>query len=119
MTSGYDKMNFPTNILTLSLLLFAVVAIISAFYSVFHGFRLLSYVKKVDYFRWEELTSIGKLGPGLQNAFRTIPYIYSDTDNQDKRIARHKGAIRTGNCYFVITFLAFFFDMWLIFYLKK
>jgi len=112
-------MKFPTNALAISLLFFATIAVGAAFYGVFHGFRLLSYIKKVNYSRWAELTSIGSFGPGLHNAFRTIPYIYGNTDNEDERIARHKDSIRVGNRFFLLSVIAFLVNMWLLLHINN
>ena len=103
----------------MSLLLFAAIAFGSGLYSFFHGVRLLSYIKKLNYSRWVELTSIRRFGPGLNNAFRITLYVYSNTDNEDERIARRKGAIRVGYRYFLLTVIAFFVNMWLLLHLNR
>ena len=90
----FELMKFPTNIFAIFLLVFAIAEVGCAFYSVFYYFRLLSYLKKENYSRWQELTSIGKFGPGLNNAFRTIPYLYNALDNKEEKVARYKGKIR-------------------------
>ncbi|MFZ5994267.1 MAG: hypothetical protein ACOYU4_04710 [Thermodesulfobacteriota bacterium] len=111
-------MKSPVNVLILSLLLFGIGVLAFGSYSAFNMAKLLRYLKKERYLRWEELTSIGKFGPGLNNVFRSLPYIYSKLDNEDEKIAKLKGNVRIGNRYLILTLIAFFVNNMLICYFK-
>ena len=109
-------MKIPIDVLFFPLLLFGVGVFVFVSYSFFYNIKLLRYLKKEKYFRWEELTSIGKFGPGLNNAFRTLPYIYGELDNQDEKIAKYKGGIRIGNRYLILNLVAFLVSLALFYY---
>lgn len=66
--------------------------------------KFAKYLKKANYGRWRFLTSIGKLGPGLNNPIRTIKYIYGDQDNDDKMILKSKDVLRVRLMYFILFF---------------
>ena len=112
-------MPFPINFLILSSLLFGAIVFANTIYCAFYYFNLLRYLKRTKYFRYEELTSIGKFGPGLNNPYRMIPYIYSELDNEDDKIARHKGSIRIGHRYWLLNFIALLVIMGLFHYAMK
>lgn len=52
------------------------------------------YLRKVNYTRWQHLTSVGLFGTGNSNPFRSIPYLFSDQDNSDENIRRYKLRVR-------------------------
>lgn len=113
-----DIQNVPFMLkwLLLSLLVFCLAVFASGFFTLYNSFRLMRYLKKVKYERWVEITSIGKIGPGLNNPLRAGPYIRGSLDNDDNRIARYKGAIRVGTRYLVLNLLAFLVNLVLVYY---
>ena len=57
--------------------------IVSWLVTFFHLFRLLRYLKKNEYQKWKEITSIGNIGPGLSNPYRAWSYIFQNTNEDD------------------------------------
>lgn len=112
-------MRSSINMLFISLLLLGAGVFVFTFYSFFYNIKLLAYLRREKYSRWKELTSIGKFGPGLNNAFRTLPYIYSELDNEDEKIAKYKGSIRIGTRYFVLNFIALLTNIVLLYCFKN
>jgi len=90
---------------------------ISGFYTLYNSFSLMSYLKKTKYQRWVEITSIGKMGPGLNNPLRAAPYIRGNLDNEDQRIARYKGAVRVGTRYFILNLLAVLINLGFVYFI--
>lgn len=80
--------------LLISIFLFIATFIFLSIYLVINSVRLSFYLKKKNYKRWCELTTIGNIGPGLSNPFRGFSYIYSTRDNEDENILRYKNNIR-------------------------
>ncbi len=63
-------------------------------YAAITNSRLLTYLGKTNYPRWQELTTFGGVGPGASNAFKTISYIANDLDNEDQVVLKYKTKIR-------------------------
>jgi len=75
-------------------------------------YELKSYLKANKYETWRELTSFGKIGPGMENTFKLMCYIYK-VQCEDEKIQRLKDNVRTILIYWYIgwgiTFLSFIF----------
>ena len=67
--------------------------------TIFRLYRLDKYLKKTDYQKWREITSIGKSGPGLSNPFRSWSYVLKDADEADEELLRLKDAARASMRY--------------------
>lgn len=57
--------------------------------------KLFSYLKKNLPERWNHLTTIGAMGPGMSNPFRWFPYLYNDEDTADPTVFRLKRRVRS------------------------
>jgi hypothetical protein len=68
--------------------------------------RFYSFIKRTNYERWRELTTIGSFGPGAQNSWRALKYVYGDRDNDNENVLRYKDKIRIKLRYFGIFVLA-------------
>jgi hypothetical protein len=101
----------------ISLVVLCFAMFISGFYTLYNSFSLMSCLKKTKYQRWVEITSIGKIGPGLNNPFRAAPYIRSNLDNEDERIAQYKGAVQVGTRYFILNFLAALINLGFVYFI--
>lgn len=87
-------------------LIFTVIVLfLSSLFTMYKGYKLMSYLKKNKYDRWREITSIGKVGPGAVNPFRGFSYIYGQKDNNDEYILRLKDSIKVGHRWIIISLL--------------
>lgn len=96
-----------------ALLLFALL---NAFIA---NLRLYAYLKKTNYKRWCELTTIGSIGPGAQNTIRFIKYINNDLDTDDEKILRYKHKISYCLRYSFWFFLGIIVHIIMLFYFIK
>lgn len=88
------------------LLVMIVVMAASGIYSSVYGYKLLHYLKRHNYSRWEEITSIGRFGPGLNSPLRVSKYLRSNLDNDDTRICAYKRFIKKGGYCFLTSFVS-------------
>jgi hypothetical protein len=70
-------------------------------YLIYYVFRFDSYLKKNDYQTWCHLTSTKNLGPGVVNPGRSLRYLYSDSDSENKDLKAYKRKLRFG-CGFLL-----------------
>ena len=92
-------------------------AVVSFIYVIYKDTALGRYLKKNNYKRWRQLTSIGKYGPGMVNPSRGWSYIYSKADNKNEEILRFKDEIKIGVRWLLATIIAIVFVVMVIFYL--
>lgn len=94
-------------------LFFLFVQVIAFFYFGVYTFIKLvilnNHLKKHNYQRWRELTSLSFLGPGISNPFRAFPYFFNKKDTKDEKILRLKDSIKYGWMWILILFLSIFF----------
>lgn len=101
-------------------LLFFIVAIIFFFSNAFiHNIKLYSYLKKENYSRWCELTTIGSFSSGGSNPFKWFPYIYNEVDNSDEVVKRCKDNVKIGLRYSFFFLLALFVNIAVLIVLLK
>ncbi len=81
----------------ISMILFIGVMLTLAFSiaSFVYNMKLFFHLKKNQYDRWMQLTSIGSIGPGISNPLRWFPYLYNDLDNDDPIVLHLKKRVRT------------------------
>lgn len=78
-----------------SFFIFFIFSMIIVIRSLIVGYEFNEYLKKNYYSRWREITSFDKVtGPGMNNPFKNIPYIYGNEDNDDEKILRYKDRIK-------------------------
>ena len=66
------------------------ILVVSWIITIVRLFKLDKYLKKNDYQKWREITSLGRLGPGLSNPFRAWSYIFKNTKELDEVLLRLK-----------------------------
>ncbi len=81
-------------VISLALLAWAMMIVIISIILFIYNVMLLSYLKKRRIKRWEQLTTIGSMGPGLSNLFRWFPYVYNEIDADDHVVLNYKKRIR-------------------------
>jgi len=74
----------------------------------FLSYRLNQYIKKHNYQKWRELTSIGSAGPGLSNPFKWIPWIFTNENNEDENITRLKDKLRIRHRWIFLIIISIF-----------
>jgi hypothetical protein len=93
------------------LALCGLVLVVSWIITMFRLFKLNSYLKKNDYQKWREITSLGNFGPGLSNPFRAWPYIFKNTKECDEELLRLKDSAKISMRYSFIWFGTFVFSL--------
>jgi len=95
----------------------ALIWIPAIFVSLYEGRRLLSYLEEHHKKKWEEITYVPGFGSGGVNSFRSLPFVYSKDDLDDKNVRilknNYKGVIKlllTVFVTFIIIFLAIMID---------
>ncbi len=83
-----------TSMLSIVLLIGAILSIIGCITAFLYNVRLSLYLRKKYSLRWEQLTTIGSIGPGLSNPIRWIVYLFNRTDQEDIVIQKFKKRIR-------------------------
>jgi hypothetical protein len=114
-------MEFPMTFFGLVETLFSIAAIIAGLFSVVKMQSLLLHLKKTNYERWRELTTLetplGRFGPGTGNPSKLWKYVKSNVDNNIEQILRLKDSIKIGMRYlgiFVLASIAVFIIMALL-----
>jgi hypothetical protein len=69
--------------------------------------RLMAYLKKHHYKKWEDLTYIPWLGKNGSNGFRTLPWLYSPDDLGDQELAALKEEHRKFIRWVMTVFLSY------------
>ncbi|MCB1195690.1 hypothetical protein KDK77_05855 [bacterium] len=101
-----------------SLLLFFLIIILCILKSFVNGYKFNEYLKEHYYSKWSEITSFDKFtGPGMNNPFRTIPYIYSDENNDDENILKYKDKVKVDLRWTLIFFIIFLSHFIILFFL--
>jgi hypothetical protein len=87
-------MEFPMTFFGLVETLFSIAAIIAGLFSVVKMQSLLLHLKKTNYERWRELTTLetplGRFGPGTGNPSKLWKYVKSNVDKNIKAQRFHK-----------------------------
>lgn len=103
-------MEVPIKFFALIATMFSIAAIIAGLFFVIKMQWLLLYLKKTNYERWRELTTLetplGRIGPGAGNPSKLLKYIKNDADNNIEQILRLKDSVKIGIRYFGIFVLA-------------
>lgn len=76
-----------------------VFFIISWIVMLFRLSKLNRYLKKHNYQKWRELSSIGSYGPGLSNPLRGIRYLFSNSQEKDEALLRLKDSAKIISIY--------------------
>jgi len=94
---------------------FGISAFVLAIYSVIAGGMLSSYMKKHNYDKWRDLSTIdtflGKVGPGARDSFKIMEYIRGNEDDKDSYIKKLKDRIKISIRYTSIFFAASLFSL--------
>lgn len=69
--------------------------------------RLNQYLKKNHYNLWRDLTSFGRLGPGMVNSYKSLPWLFSEVTSDDEILIRLIDLARIRTRWFFITGGAF------------
>ncbi len=65
------------------------------------------YLREEHYEKWQYLTTLsGGMGPGMQNSFRALPFLFSKEDLGDKKVVHYKTKIRNLLLYVLTGFIA-------------
>ncbi|WP_316349033.1 hypothetical protein [Desulfuromonas acetoxidans] len=85
-------------------------------------YKINSWLKKNRLGKWEELSSIGRSGPGFINPKRAYNYIYSNEDDDKIEISKLKSSYRRKSkilkYLIIVLILSFVFLFLAIFVLK-
>jgi hypothetical protein len=92
--------------LSIAIVLISLALLFFLLYSLVHNIKLYRYLKRENYNRWRDLTTIRGFGAGGSNPIRFIPYLYSKEDEEDKVILQLKDNIRFGLRHSLVLFLA-------------
>lgn len=107
-------------IIFIGVIVFAgLVMIISGFLAFLRSLSLYGHLKKENYTRWRELTTLGPFGPGAQNSVRGLRYIYNDLDCTDPRIFRLKDSIRKNIRAFIAMLITMLLNMAIVILLSR
>src|SRR5690349_10765347 len=63
------------------------------------GMILMKYLRANHYDKWAELTYLPGWGPGCNNGFRSLPWLYSTDDSGDEILASLKADARRVNLF--------------------
>jgi len=80
-------------ILFIILLILFLLLFFGCLLSLIFTIKLRYYLKKNNYLRWHEITTIANVSGGA-NPVRLFRYVYSDIDNEDQFIFNNKNKLR-------------------------
>lgn len=65
------------------------------------------YAKRRHDSTWRELTSLGKLGPGVANPWRSTSWLFAEAEHADEALLRWKDRLRIRVRWFITSGIAF------------
>ncbi|MDR4515719.1 hypothetical protein [Nitrosomonas sp.] len=83
----------------------------------YEGHGLMSYLKANHYEKWAHITSTPVSGPGGQNSFRSLPFLYSNDDLGDSTLAELKRRHRAVGKLILLVFVHYPF-VWVLFSIR-
>jgi hypothetical protein len=78
--------------------------------TVFNSFKLQNYLKNNHYDKWRELTSVGKIGPGLVNPFKGLAFLSKEMEG-DEQLLRLQDRTKISVRYSVICGITFIISL--------
>ncbi len=93
---------------------FFILIICSAIF----GNKLFSYLKKNNYQKWKELTTIGSIGPGFSNPIKGYRYLLNKDGIEDTNILRYKDNIKIIIRYIILDVGAIVTDILLLIFIR-
>jgi hypothetical protein len=75
--------------------------------NVYEGHRLMSYIKMNHRSKWDEITYVPLFGSGGYNSFRSLPFIFSKDDLDDRTVYELKKNYRSTIWLMLTIFLTF------------
>ena len=96
------------------------ILIILGVINLVYNIKLLNYLKKNHYEKWEELTTIPGFGSGFSNGFRQFGFLFSNETLEDPIVAKLKNGYRTIALLIIVHFflIPIFFALSVILHIK-
>lgn len=92
----------------ITIVLFVLISFAFSLCTVIYSLKLYFYLKKNNYSRWCDLTTLGKYGSGYSNPKKWIPYLHNELDSDDEVIRRYKDNIKLYYRQAIVSFIGLF-----------
>ncbi len=96
-----------------------LISVACMFYTFFYNTKLFFYIKKTYPFRWEEVTTINRFGPGCSNPLRWFRYVFNHKETDDLVVHKLKTKVILGLKYSIPMFAGFVIEILLLFIVHR